>query len=267
MNNLTLLGSFPLTILENSSQNTFSNVLDLFSFSFENRSFFDITTTSHNGVTFSLKGTNLTSEKRIFGMQVYINKLNALNYNLRNTPILVMCTYHFNTASEISEQPTLIEYSGLSHSGFNTYTVAPNEKYICAATYGIGSNNYAYGVGGILFPHNNVYSWSGGSNVSTVNPIFVSNFPITTDPYCSLTITDISFYIYNPPITNYSTDDVKKEISNLNTLYLPGELIENQSQPTRFTKTGNLLIQNDFIEGMPTAAYKDHFESFGLIEY
>ena len=50
-------------------------------------------------------------------------------------------------------------------------------------------------------------------------------------------------------------------------LYLPGELIENQSQPTRFTKTGNLLIQNDFIEGSSTIAYKDHFEAFELIEY
>jgi hypothetical protein len=103
MNNLTLLGSFPLTMLKDSSRNTFSNVLDLFSFTFENRSSFDITTTSFNSVTFSLKGTNLTSAKRIFGMQVYIDKLNALNYDLRNTPILVMCTYHFNTASEISE--------------------------------------------------------------------------------------------------------------------------------------------------------------------
>lgn len=50
-------------------------------------------------------------------------------------------------------------------------------------------------------------------------------------------------------------------------LYLPGELIENQSQPTKFTNTGNLLIKNDFNEGMPTAAYKNHFEAYELIEY
>ena len=52
-------------------------------------------------------------------------------------------------------------------------------------------------------------------------------------------------------------------------LYLPGELIEkNSSQLTEFTKSGNLLIQNDFMEGIPLAnAYKDHFEIYELIEY
>lgn len=55
-------------------------------------------------------------------------------------------------------------------------------------------------------------------------------------------------------------------------LYLPGELIENNDTntivQTQFTKTGNLLIQNDFIENAETtAAYSDHFEAYELIEY
>ena len=82
-------------------------------------------------------------------------------------------------------------------------------------------------------------------------------------------IDDILFYIkpknYSSEIRSHMIYDLYQ---GLNALYLPGELVENiENQITQFTNYGNLLINNDFIEAMPSAAYEDHFEAYELIEY
>lgn len=115
--------------------------------------------------------------------------------------------------------------------------------------------------------------WGGGGYAipdSTSNANYIAlcyKIPFISNTLYTY-VDDILLYIKPKDLSSEIRSNMIYDLyRGLHSLYLPGELIENQNCDTKFTKEGNLVVRNEFEEGLPAAALQNSFEAYELIEY
>lgn len=187
-----------------------------------------------------------------------IDNISSAQWDTLFSPGTVVSSSNYDLSSEES----FFHFSILANRSLsqnNLYLL--NKMYYYPSTFTLSDFNYS-GAG-----------WSNGGHTvsdSTSNANYIAlcyAMPLVSDTLYTY-IDDILLYIKPKDLSSEIRSNMIYDLyRGLHSLYLPGELIENQNCDTKFTKEGNLIVRNEFEEGLPAAALQNSFEAYELIEY
>lgn len=169
----------------------------------------------------------------------------------------------YSTNQDLSSKESFFHFSILANRSLSENNLQLLNR-ICYYPSTITLSDYDYSSSGV---------WKNGGHTvpdSTSDANYIAlcyKIPLVSDTLYTY-IDDILLYIKPKDLSSEIRANMIYDLyRGLHSLYLPGELIENQNCDTKFTKEGNLMVRNEFEEGLPAAALQNSFEAYELIEY